>query len=86
MQLEVTSSGGAASASAASGVPPRRLLSVQYAPNVPVVVVVGGNSGRVHVYRLLGSAATSKLLALTNDEQTEELYYIMHPERREMDV
>ena len=53
---------------------------------MPVVVVVGGNSGRVHVYRLLGSAATSKLLTLTNDEQTEELYYIMHPERREMDV
>ena len=44
------------------------------------------NSGRVNVYRLLGSVATSKLLTLTNDEQTEELYYIMHPERREMDV
>ena len=64
--------------------PCKRLTSFMFAKDAPVVVT-GDSSGRIDVYRLMGSVSQAKFTGYTQAQLTEELYYAMHPDRKRED-
>eukprot|EP01138_Halocafeteria_seosinensis_P012280 gb/GECG01012549.1/.p1 GENE.gb/GECG01012549.1/~~gb/GECG01012549.1/.p1 ORF type:complete len:1327 (+),score=271.85 gb/GECG01012549.1/:1-3981(+) len=61
--------------------PTKRLTCFLFARDAPVVVT-GDSSGRIDVYRLMGSVSQAKFTGYTEAQLTEELYYAMHPDRQ----
>jgi hypothetical protein len=62
---------------------PQKLSCVLFAHSAPVVVT-GDSQGRIDVYRLMGRAAVGANAGLTTMEQTERLYFAMHPDEKDM--
>jgi len=62
---------------------PQKLSCVLFAQSAPVLVT-GDALGRIDVYRLMGRAAVGASAGLTSMEQTERLYFAMHPDEKDM--